>query len=104
MVPINKIFVTLGKGQYMVKVKIEGEKPIYIITATIINFNCNRSMRYVQYEVVTVNGIMLKKSLITFGIAQFKVKVKTESEKHIYIIPAACIKILLPVQFAWFCE
>ena len=34
-----------------------------------------------------MNSILLKKALVTLGIAQFKVKVKTESEKHIYIIP-----------------
>ena len=36
---------------------------------------------------VPVNGIMLKKSFVNLGIAQFKVKVKTENENQIYIIP-----------------
>ena len=50
-------------------------------------------MKYLEYKVVPVkcqhvNGVMLKKSFVTLGIAQFTVKVKTESKKYIYIIPA----------------
>ena len=39
----------MGKGQYKVKVKIEDEKPIYIIPAKTLvllsKFNCNSSKR-----------------------------------------------------------
>ena len=47
-------------------------------------------MRYAEYEVIHVYGIMLKKSkyFVTLGKDQFKVKVKLEGDKHIYIIPA----------------
>ena len=47
-------------------------------------------MRYAEYEVVPVNGIMVKKSksFVTLGKGQFKVKVKLEGKKHIYILPA----------------
>ena len=82
--------MTLGKGQYKVKVKIEGEKPIYIIPAKhfypMSKFSCNGSKRYAEYEVVPVNGILL--SFVILAKGQFKIKVKTENEKHIYIIPA----------------
>ena len=48
--------MTWGKGQCKVKVKIEGEKHIYIITAKqsypVPKFNYNRFMRYSEYEVV----------------------------------------------------
>ena len=41
-------------------------------------------MRYVKYEVVPINGIMLKKSFVILEKGQFKVKVKLEG-KNIYI-------------------
>ena len=45
-------------------------------------------MRYVEYEVVSVNGIMLKKSFMTLGKDHIRINVKIEGEKHSYIIPA----------------
>ena len=49
-------------------------------------------MKYFEYEVVHVNmsnGIMLKNYFVTLGIAQFKDKVKTESEKYFWYIISA---------------
>ena len=46
-------FVILRKCQFQVKVKIGDEKHI-----------CHWSMRYVEYEVVDINGMMLK----TYGL------------------------------------
>ena len=44
-------------------------------------------MRYAEYEVVSINGMMLKISIVTFGKSQFKVKIKVEAETYICIIP-----------------
>ena len=64
----KKFFVTLGKGQFKVKVKIEN-KNIYIIQA---KHSCHYlssivivlwDIIYAEYEVIPVNGIMLKKVL-----------------------------------------
>ena len=46
-------------------------------------------MRYIGYEVVPINGVMLNifKSFVIVGKGQFTVKVTIEGEKHIYIIP-----------------
>ena len=59
----------MGKGQYKVTVKIEGEKPIYIIyiipakhSYPMSKFSYNGSnRRYAEYEVVPVKGILLQK-------------------------------------------
>ena len=61
----------LGKGQYKVKVKIEGERKApstssQLNTPTISQFNCNGSKRYTEYEVVAVNGIM-PNTFVTLG-------------------------------------
>ena len=47
-------------------------------------------MRYIIYEVVPVNGLMLNQSkyFVTLAKCKFTVKVKLESEKHIYTLPA----------------
>ena len=63
--------------------EIEGAKHIYIVSAR-HSYHYLSSIVMVlwymrEYEMVPVNGIMLKKG-------QFMVKI--ESEKHIYIIPA----------------
>ena len=63
MVPINGMILTLGIGQFKVKVKIEDERHIYILPAKhsyhYQKLNCNRSTRYVEYEVVPVKALRM---------------------------------------------
>ena len=84
----NLLFVILGKGQFKVKVKIEGEKHIYIIPA-------KHSYHYLSSIVIGLWDMSVwsgthqwHKSFVTLEKGQFMVKVKIEDEKHIYVIPA----------------
>ena len=85
--------MTLKKGQFKVMVKIEGEKPIYIIPA-------KHSYHYLSSIIMVLRDMLSKKwypsmayccknlCFVILGKGQFKIKVKIEGAKHIYIITA----------------
>ena len=86
----NVSFVTLGKKQFKVKVKVEDEYKVRCAEYKVVPINkmilkiwIVISLRYVEYDVVPVNqvnGIMLKKSLVTLAKSQFKVQVMVKIE------------------------
>ena len=88
----GKSFVSLGKAQFKVRVKVwRCKAQLHHFSYPLLplsKLQWFHSMRNAEYEVIAVNGIKLKNSkyFVTLGKGQFKVTVKIEHEKHIYKI------------------